>query len=452
MKVARISHRAVRRPSENPSEEKYDGDVAVDRATPGLREGLRLISCSSASHGDQSTDCVQKMDDLVDTRWANGSETVVKSWIIGLGAGTSLLILTSCGSAARSTKPAAATVSVAPPVGSGWLMSSTTSVEFIQWTDNAGVLTGTAQAATKNDQGRTLAVATGTYPLVGSLHGSTLSISFDGRPATFGTVSGDSFTLNVPQQDGTLAPVTFHKAPTSAFNAAVANLNTMVSDANQQAAAAQAQADQEASNAHAQQVAQNKVDGDVSAVNSAIAALPQQESALSTTLQHIASGSLHAVVVAVAGVHSQEQMVIAEARQYPDGNAGGVCADAAGVAAAASGVEADVSGVAADASGVSNGLASLRSTISGLTQSFAQFQSDRSAGTSVPSGAPTNADVSKATTAANSALSSALSTINAYIDQANMDATTAYGYVVQAYKAGNCGDPSPQGNPENHVS
>jgi hypothetical protein len=80
----------------------------------------------------------------------------------------------------------------------------------------------------------------------GQFNGSQISLSRNGEADWFGTISGNSFTLDMPQSDGSLAPVTFQKETVAHFNQAVATMNGAAASANAKAnqAAAAAAAEQ----------------------------------------------------------------------------------------------------------------------------------------------------------------------------------------------------------------
>jgi hypothetical protein len=127
----------------------------------------------------------------------------------------------------------ASTPTSGEPVGGGYIATGDGFVEFIQWTDNDGNLTGAIQAVTTTNQPPREQTSSNTVSVTGTLQGSTLSITFDGQPAEFGTMSGNGFTLNVPQSDGSLASVSFRAANATDFNSAVAAFDQNVHAANQ---------------------------------------------------------------------------------------------------------------------------------------------------------------------------------------------------------------------------
>jgi hypothetical protein len=275
-------------------------------------------------------------------------------------------------------------------------------------------------------QAPNLSTTSNTLRITGTMQGSTITLSFDDGPDAFGTLSGGSFTLNFPQPDGTLSPITFNSASASQYNSVLTNLKQRIAQANQTAA-----------NAQALQQEEQKIDSDASAVN---ADLNLDTSDLTNAVQSV-QGTLQQEAKDLAATQAEEQKVVAEA---PSGDQSQTCYDASsGVEYdASSGVEYDASsGVEYDASsGVERQATLLRSYVQSLQADFAQFQSDESnlPGYSPPN-SPTQSQVNQTVRVTNAAISSAISTTNGYIDQANAEVTTAYQYVAQAYQAGNCG-------------
>ncbi|MGH9919860.1 MAG: hypothetical protein ACRD6W_13480 [Nitrososphaerales archaeon] len=331
--------------------------------------------------------------------------------------------------------------STLPPVGSGYLESDSSEVIFIQWNDNNGNLTGTAQEVFVNGSPPNLKTTSNTLPVTGTLNGSNISLRFELGPLEFGILSSGSFTMDFPQSDGSLAPVTFTSAPASTYNQALSQLQSEISSANQQAADAQA-LEQE----------RNAIDHDAAVVQNYVAGLPQLEASLGTDVQGVQKG-LQGVGADLAATHQAEEHVAGEA----GGQEGQVCGDAAGVGGDAAGVSGDAAGVSGDAASVEADIAGsydgLRPEIAAVNSAFSQFQSDESNLPGYqPPNPPTQSEVSQAVAAANAAISQALSTTNGYIDQANGDVTTAFQYVAQAYQAGNCGSPPSAPSPEQHIT
>jgi len=122
------------------------------------------------------------------------------------------------------------------PVGTGYLALGPDFVDFIEWNDDDGKLIGFVQAVTTAGQVPYLSTTSDTVRVVGTLHGSVVTLSFDSDPPTFGALSDGCLVLDCTQPDGTLSPLTFDSASASQYNSAVADLNQRVAQANQKAA------------------------------------------------------------------------------------------------------------------------------------------------------------------------------------------------------------------------
>lgn len=345
-------------------------------------------------------------------------------------------------SIASSTDAVPTTVIGVSPVGSGFLASGDGFVDFIQWTNDHGQLSGSAQAIGVSGQVPDTQTTNETLTVSGSLNGSTLSLSFDGGAATFGTFTGNGFTLNFPQPDGTLAPVPFHHAAAAAFDDQVTTIRQNVANANAREA-----------NAEAIQQARQRIDADAQTVNSDLGNLAAAADAATNDAQAVAGKSLKTEATDLAATYTDKQAVIAEAHQSPDGNSGQVCSDAAGVSSDAAGVASDAAGVGSDAAGVSNDISAVRDDIAGLSTDFAQLLTDEASLPGYqPQNAPTQSEVTRAAAAANAAIVIAFSVTNTDIDRANANVTAAYQYAAAASQAGNCGPPDATPDTVRHIS
>ena len=137
------------------------------------------------------------------------------------------------------------TTTTPPPIGTGYLAIGTTFVDFIQWNNSNGSLNGSEQTVNTTGQTPNMSTTSGTLQVTGVLHGSSISLSFEGfngGAPVFGTAAGTSVVMNFPQPDGTLAPVTFLKAGVAQFNNAVVQLKNTIQAANESAIQAANQA------------------------------------------------------------------------------------------------------------------------------------------------------------------------------------------------------------------
>jgi hypothetical protein len=355
---------------------------------------------------------------------------------VALAGGSSKSLNVSSGGAGTASAGAGAS-----PVGRGYLAAGGGSVVFIQWTDTKGAIEGTAQEVTTNGQPPQEQTTNGTLSIKGTLQAGNLAVSFDDQPQTFGRLAGGSFTLDVPQPDGTLAPVAFHAASAADFNSAVSALSQQVAAANQQEAATQAL-----------QHAQQQVDTDAARVTSDISGLGSDAISLGKAVASV-NKALGQVTQDLSTTHAAEQKVLGEASTGDLGT----CGDAGGLVGGDAGglVGGDAGGrVGGDAGGlVEPALSQTRSDLAGLTSDFAQLEADEGKAAGYrPASTPESAAVSQAQVAGNNAISQSVATTNSYIDQANADVVTAFQYTATAYQAGNCGTPPIAPQPQPHIS
>ena len=171
----------------------------------------------------------------------------------------------------------------AAPGTVGFLYTDSASVVFLQWpTDGSGHINGTVKEddVSGNAGSRTIADHTGNFTGQVS-QGSEISLAFSGSWGTvYGTDSGGSLSLNLPEQGGGLQPTIFHDATPVGYNSALAVLRNSVDQGNQQAeqqqqAAAQAQAQSTALQALSNDLA--SLTNDESKVSPAVAAITSAE-------------------------------------------------------------------------------------------------------------------------------------------------------------------------------
>lgn len=326
------------------------------------------------------------------------------------------------------------------PVGSGYLSTGSDYVAFIQWNNSNGIVNGTEQLVTTSGQAPNLTTNNQTVPVSGTITGSKISLSLGLNANVFGTFSGNSMTINIPQQDGTLAPVIFKKANTVAYNNAVNALHGNESFSNSQAIQAQQTANVE-----------GKITKDVKIVNTDLANL--NSSQLSTDSIGVLA-ALHGEAKALATTKTEEQKVLSEVNTVSNFQ---VCSDAEykvgndAIYKVASDAQYNVESTATY--GVAEDAQSLEGGIQQLKADFSQLQTDEQTLPSfTPQGTPTQGQINQAISATSVAISTALSTTNGNITQANAYVTTAFQYVDQAYKAGNCGTPPTVPSPQKPIS
>ncbi|MGH2515074.1 MAG: hypothetical protein ACRDHP_05405, partial [Ktedonobacterales bacterium] len=154
------------------------------------------------------------------------------------------------------------------PQPDGYLRSSSTEVDFIQWTEDTNHhLNGTWQsvAATSNNT-----VKSTTAAFTGVHDGSSISITFSelGFSSTLtGALIGTVLTLSVPDQNGLIATDVFRAATVQDYNNAAAALRWRVQEQAAATRSAQATVDTEQAQVQATQTAQANLDQAVVNVN-----------------------------------------------------------------------------------------------------------------------------------------------------------------------------------------
>ncbi len=358
-------------------------------------------------------------------------------------------LLAACGtgstalSGAHHTQTAASSSSAttAPPVGSGYVATGSDFVDFIQWNDNDGKLTGTAQSVTTSGQTPNMTTAGNSINVTGTISGSSISLSFNYGTLTFGTLSGGSFTLDFPQSDGSLAPVTFTSASATRFDQDLASLKGQVAQSNQAEVNAQNLAKQE-----------QTINGDATAVANDIGNISGAASQANSDAHGVQS-SLGGEATELSDTQSAEAQVATEAQAGPDGSGTDVCGDAEDVGGDAQDVAGDAQDLEGSAESVTNDVASIHGDVSQLNTDFATFQSDQAGLPSYsPPSPPTQDQVSQAAAGGSASAASVVTTTNGYIAQANADVTTAYQYAAEAYQAGNCGPAPTAPQPQADIS
>jgi hypothetical protein len=328
--------------------------------------------------------------------------------------------------------PSVASTWLAPAPGvTGFLYTTTRGAWFIQWQTsadgslsgklNSALITGTSPSETVTpypDQ-----------PLFGQVNGGTVTIQLDGRSDT-GTLSGDTLTLDVTQQDGSIQPITYHSATPGDYNSALATLrSTAASD------------DGQAQQAINTQAAINQLAKDYQALGGAQNSLVSDVAQLQTNLG-TASNDL-------SGEQAAEGNVLTEAGNGTDPNT--VCSDADTVAS-------DADTVQSDADTFSSTLYSVTSDLTNLRNALPQVQADLAAvladdpsyagSGNAPSPQDANAEMSSASGVAGQQVMLA----NSRIDTINGDVATAQSYAVKATQAGSCSGPSSAPAPISHIS
>jgi hypothetical protein len=348
--------------------------------------------------------------------------------------GTSSAVLpqaVAAASASTTEATAAATDPAQVPGVVGYLNSGALAVTYLTWqVDSAGTLSGTLDSAAVTGTAPSEAVIPHVnQPVFGQVRGSTISLQVDGHADT-GTFAGGTLTLNVIQQDGSIAAVRFTSATPAQYNAALASLRSSVDGDNGQA---QTAADTQA--------AINRLGRDYTALgndqSSLVLDVGQMDRELYTTSKDL------------SGEKAAAAQVVSEVSQGTDVNT--VCSDAYAVASDGYSVQSDSYSVSSDLDSVTSDLTELRAMLPQVQSDLETVQAAESMYTG-SGGAPSPQDVASELTSANSVAMAQVAKANARIDTVNGYVTTAQTYSAKAARAGSCSAPSPAPTPIPHIS
>ena len=348
--------------------------------------------------------------------------------VVLVAALTGVLLVVRSSANPSTTGSPGTTVPGQGAVGTGYLAHASDGVIFIQWTQSGTSVSGTAEVDTLTGTPPNQSVSTKTISVSGQVQGSTITLSFNGGTEVFGTLSDGSFTVNFPQSDGSLAPITFHSATASDFNQALSALQGNTGAQNSQAAAANQLASERAA-----------IDQAAASVSHGINGLSQDVNALTGSLGAYGK-DLGQAQTDLATTAKAEQQVIAEAQGGTDPNQ--VCTDSDSVGTDADTVGTDGDTVSTDADGTESAATTVRNDIAGLQQAFAALQNAQAQLPSYTDGAPGQSAVNQAVGAAQQALTSTLATANGYIAQVNGYQTQAFQDAQGAAQAGDCAGPA----------
>lgn len=333
---------------------------------------------------------------------------------------------------AAGAAPSAASTWLAPVPGvTGFLYATARGAWFIQWQTAAdGSLSGKLNAAVITGASPNETVTPDPdQPLFGQINGGTVTIQLNGRSDT-GTRSGDTLTLEVTQQDGSIQPITYHLATPGDYNAALSTLRGTAAGDNGQA--------QQAIDT---QAAINQLAKDYQTLGGAQTSLVSDVSQLQTNLGAASSD--------LSAEQSAESNVLTESGNGTDPNT--VCSDADTVASDADTVQSDADTFSSTLSSVASDLSSLRSALPQVQADLATVQADDPSYTG-SGDAPSPQDVNAEMSDAGSVASGQVTLANSRIDTINGDVATAQSYAVKAAQAGSCTGPSPAPLPISHIS
>lgn len=351
----------------------------------------------------------------------------------GGATGTSSTVLPQAVAASASTTEASAAGADPAQVPGvvGYLNSGAQAVTYLTWqADSTGTLSGTLDSAAVTGTAPSETVVPHVnQPVFGQVSGSTISLQVDGHTDT-GTLAGGTLTLNVVQQDGSIAAVSFTSATPDRYNAALASLRSTVDGDNGQAQTAMDT-----------QAAITRLGRDYTALGNDQSSLVLDVGQMDTEL-YTTSNDL-------SGEKAAEAQVVSEASQGTDVNT--VCSDAYAVASEGYSVQSDSYAVSSDLDSVTSDLTDLRAMLPQVQSDLAAVQAAEPTYTG-GGGAPSPHDVASELTSATSVAVAQVAKANAHIDTVNGYVATAQTYSDKAARAGSCSAPSPAPTPIPHIS
>jgi len=196
--------------------------------------------------------------------------------LIGVAVG-SLRFVTQSHQVLKPGSPGVKEVSTLTPnplPPGGYLASGSTYVLFIQFTNTNNTLSGEWNQATiiTNTVNNMLQVSSFQTNFSAFLNGTQFNLDESGRTLA-GSYNGNNVTIEFPQQDGTLAPITLTPASIDDYNTAITNLQNTVNQDNQNAADVQATSIALSATATATADQQNRLNYDLQNIGGAISSL-----------------------------------------------------------------------------------------------------------------------------------------------------------------------------------
>lgn len=275
-------------------------------------------------------------------------------------------------------------------------------MELITWDQSgAGTITYDSVSNSGGDPSAPYSLDVQTTNVEVSVSGSAVNIDVPLSSTIDGTLNGNgSLTITLPPDanTGQVESATLMPSDPTSYNGAVAALNQIISNDNNQAAAGQASASQAA------QVSQD-----------------QQTAASDTSSLQEDPQTLSGDVNTLAGDVSTTGNDLGTLKNDAAAGQGGSCYNVSTVAYDANSLSYDMNSLSYDLNSVSTDLGNVRGDISKVEQDEHTLQND---------GVPVPASMGQAVGAADSAIASA-------VQSANADIATVNGYVDQGYQIAN---------------
>lgn len=310
-----------------------------------------------------------------------------------------MLLASIAGCAVTSTPPGGG----AMPGITGFLHTDSNTVIYLQWSStSAEALTGTMKYDVVSGTPPQQTIKDESFEFAGQVHsGQGISLNFLTSWGTvYGTLSGNTLTLNIPPQGGGLTAIPFHTATPDDYNISITDLRNTIGVNNRNAQHQQQIAAEEGQLAHDFELVPGAPQGLASKLNDLYTAVTRTGNDLATVRKDVTK-------------------VKSEANSYS------VCYDASTTGYDARTAGYDAGAVQISVNGVANSISSLRSAISTLDADLKRVQADEP-GYGGTSGSPSPAAVQQAINSATTAIAQTVSKANAAIDQSNKNVSDAY--------------------------
>lgn len=265
-----------------------------------------------------------------------------------------------------------------------WVAADPAAAVMIQVTRQDDALSGTLDE-TRLKSSDAMMVTPMHAAFTGTIDGTALTLSF---PAGLGfvtnisgTLSGDTMTLQSPQDDGSVASLTLKPGSIDTYNQGASAVQASAqanADANTAAAASAADAKQQQDSQAGIRDAADRVARDVAALQPALNPGPDFsafDSDLAAARTDLATAKTDA------------------ARAATESDEGSACSDASSAASDAASVESDAASIDSDTASVDSEIDSVNTAARGLQQSLSAYQQSAAA---MPGYTPTNAPNARA--------------------------------------------------------
>jgi outer membrane murein-binding lipoprotein Lpp len=276
-------------------------------------------------------------------------------WAVPVLAASSLF-LAACGSS--SVKGAGGSVPLAgknTSLAASWTyIQDGSSAALITWTVSGHSTSGNLTESSLDQTG--LSIDPNTISFKGTISGSSLTLNFSNGSTVTGSVSAQQLQLQIANSAGTVQSFDFTPGTTSAYNAAVKSIQTVV-NSNQKSSTQESSIDNAAQNVSSDV---SSIDSDVSNLKGSV---PGLEGDVNSTAGDVQSTRNDAAVVP----------------QDVNTNDGEACGDADSVQGDADSVQGDMDSLQGDEDSASTYLTSLKSTLSSMPSDWSTYQQALSA-------------------------------------------------------------------------